>query len=167
MSHDPASGTRFPPAVFEALTAAGWSPGRDETAQAREWSLLLAASPGPTGACHTVVPAATAALAEFGGLRIAPVADGEQVAACHVHLDPRHVRYTVAILAALADVVGVPLTPIGVEADSGGILAIDANGRVFCCDHSGDWYLGASIDEALITLLLGREPARLREDGSW
>jgi hypothetical protein len=47
------------------------------------------------------------------------------------------------------------------------VLAIDERGRVFALDHTGEWFLGESIETALTTLLLGRLPARVRADGGW
>ena len=41
------------------------------------------------------------------------------------------------------------------------MLAIDAEGRVYALDHTGDWYLGPDIDHALNTLLTGTQPIRL------
>jgi len=46
-------------------------------------------------------------------------------------------------------------------------LLIDEHGRVFVLDHTADWYLGASVDEALTALVAGRMPARLADDGTW
>jgi hypothetical protein len=51
--------------------------------------------------------------------------------------------------------------PLGEESDSHALLAIDTAGRVYALDHTGDWYLGPDIDQALTTLLTGIEPVRL------
>ncbi|MFG2062000.1 SUKH-3 domain-containing protein [Micromonospora sp. NPDC048871] len=158
---------RFPPPVAELLATAGWSPQVRDENRAREWAVRLAADATPDGRQHVMTTAAVQAYAEFGGLRLRPSGDGEQVAPSEIHLDPFRVRHSVATLAELATVIGVPLSPLGEEGDGTGILAIDEQGRVFVLDHTGDWYLGASLDEALGTLLLGRRPARVREDGTW
>ncbi|MEV6695183.1 SUKH-3 domain-containing protein [Micromonospora sp. NPDC051196] len=158
---------RFPPLVAEILAAAGWSPGLRDDGRAREWALRLAADATPDGRQHAMTAAAVQAYAEFGGLRLRPQGAGEQIAPSEVHLDPFRVRHTVATLAELATVIGVPLSPLGEEGGGTGILAVDEQGRVFVLDHTGDWFLGASVDAALSTLLLGRQPARVREDGSW
>ena len=39
--------------------------------------------------------------------------------------------------------------------------AIDAEGRIYTLDHTGDWYVGPDIDQALTTLIAGVEPQRL------
>ncbi|MCW2874273.1 SUKH-3 domain-containing protein, partial [Actinacidiphila oryziradicis] len=36
-----------------------------------------------------------------------------------------------------------------------------AQGRVYAIDHTGDYYLGPTIDRALTTLLTGSPPVRL------
>lgn len=69
-------------------------------------------------------------------------------------------------LARLGAVLGARLFPIGTESGDS-ILAVDELGRIFALDQAGDWFLGADIDTALTNLLLGREPARVRENGTW
>jgi len=41
------------------------------------------------------------------------------------------------------------------------LLAIDAEGRVYAVDHTGDWYVGPDIDRALTALVGGGRPVRL------
>ncbi|GIJ29632.1 hypothetical protein Vqi01_47940 [Micromonospora qiuiae] len=158
---------RFPSLVAETLAAAGWSPGRRDDARAREWALRIAADAAPDGRQHVVTPAAIEAYAEFGGLRVRPQGEGEQIAPSAFDLDPFRVRHSVATLAELAEVTGAPLAPLGEEGDGTGILAVDEQGRVFVLDHTGDWFLGASVDEAITALVLGRQPERVRGDGTW
>ncbi|MFB9239354.1 SUKH-3 domain-containing protein [Plantactinospora siamensis] len=158
---------RIPDPVAEALAAAGWQPGRRAEDRAREWALRIGGYATPDGRQHTVLPAAIEAYAEFGGLRVPPAGPGEEVAASAVDLDPLRALHSVATLAGLADALGVPLSPLGVENDGAGILAVDRTGRVFLLDHAGDWYLGETVPEALAVLLLGRQPARIAEDGVW
>jgi hypothetical protein len=59
------------------------------------------------------------------------------------------------------------LSPLGEEGGGTGILAVDAQGRVFVLDHTGDWFLGADLDEAITGLVLGRQPHRVNRDGGW
>jgi hypothetical protein len=158
--------------VAEALIGAGWRPGRRNDVQARAWGLRLASHASPGGRQHTVFPAALDAFARYGGLTVEP--DGaadpqgpEEVARSGFTLDPLRALHTVETLTALAARIGAALAPLGEEAGGVGILAIDEQGRVFVLDHAGEWFLGASIDEALGTLVLGRRPARVREDGTW
>lgn len=158
---------RFPPLVTEALQAAGWVPGRRDDDRAQQWALRLAADAAPDGRQHTIVRAAVEAYGEFGGLLVRPQGDGEQITPSTFHLDPFLVGRSVGTLAELAAAIGAPLTPIGEEGDGVGILAVDEPGRVFVLDHGGDWYLGADLDEAITALVLGRQPHRVRQDGTW
>lgn len=158
---------RFPSLVAETLAVAGWTQGHRDDDRARDWALRLAALAAPDGRQHTVVPAAVEAYAEFGGLRVCPQGEGEQVAPSTFHLDPFLVRHSVHTLAALATATGAALTPLGEEGDGTGILAVDERGRVFVLDHTGEWFVGGDLDEAVTVLVLGRQPRRVREDGSW
>jgi hypothetical protein len=64
-------------------------------------------------------------------------------------------------LGDLGRALGTEVCPLGAETDSQALLAIDTEGRVYTLDHTGDWYLGADIDQALSTLIAGTEPTRL------
>ena len=65
-----------------------------------------------------------------------------------------------------ATVLGARLFPLGTEGDDT-LLAIDEHGRVFALDQTGEWFLGASLDEALTNLLLGRAVPKVGPDGTW
>jgi hypothetical protein len=158
---------RFPPLVAETLAAAGWQPGARDDERAKMWALRLAGYAAPDGRHHAVVPAALEAYAEFGGLSVPAGDDGEEIAPSSFVLDPFRVLHTVATLAGLAAATGSPLSPLGEEGDGTGVLAVDGEGRVFVCDHTGEWYLGGSVDEALTALVLGLQAARVDEDGTW
>jgi hypothetical protein len=43
----------------------------------------------------------------------------------------------------------------------------DEHGRVFLLDQAGEWFLGPSLDQALVTLYYGREQPRLLDDRTW
>ena len=77
-----------------------------------------------------------------------------------------HAAHTADTLADFGAALGVRLFPIGSERQDS-ILAVDEQGRIFALDQAGEWFLGDDIDAALTTLLLGRSPARVRDDGTW
>jgi hypothetical protein len=82
-------------------------------------------------------------------------------------IDPTLGAYAVSPLDELAEVIGVPLFPIGTEGPDA-IVAVDERGRVFVLDQGGEWFVGSSIDEALVSLLAGDGPAaRIHDDGTW
>ncbi|MGW0766526.1 SUKH-3 domain-containing protein [Streptomyces sp. NPDC002676] len=161
MHPDRASSSRFPVLVDGALRAAGWQPGRWDIKQAEVWADALRAHTSPAGHTHTVFPAAVEAWAEFGGLRVTPTGPGRQVAPAPLDLDPLHGLHLARTLGDLGRALGTELCPLGQETDTGSLLAIDTEGRVYALDHTGDWYVGADIDQALATLVGGIAPARL------
>ncbi|MFH0179978.1 SUKH-3 domain-containing protein [Streptomyces cacaoi] len=161
MHPDRTSTTRFPVPVDAALRAAGWQPGRWDIKQAEIWADTLREHTSPAGHRHAVFPAAVEAWAEFGGLTIAPTGPGRQVAPTTVHLDPLHGLHLARTLVDLGRALDTDVAPLGTETDTQGILAIDAEGRVYALDHTGDWYLGPYIDQALGALVSGIEPVRL------
>ncbi|MCX9189909.1 hypothetical protein C3Y87_00425 [Carbonactinospora thermoautotrophica] len=158
---------RFPEQVAAVLREAGWAPGRRDEERARRWGLELSAYASWDGRQHTFFAAAHDALAEFGGLAVKQSGPGAEVARSPFTLDPTRALHTAGTLAEFGRLLGTRLFPLGEEDDGTAYLAIDEGGRVFALDHAGEWYLGASIDEALVTLVTGRRPARVREDGTW
>lgn len=153
--------TRFPEPVDTALRSAGWQPGRWDIKQAEYWADALRGHASPAGHRHAVFPAAVEAWAEFGGLHVTAAGPGRQVAPATLDLDPLHGLHLARTLGDLGRALDTEVCPLGEESDSRALLAIDAEGRVYALDHTGDWYVGPHIDAALTTLLTGTLPARL------
>ncbi|MER6526696.1 SUKH-3 domain-containing protein [Streptomyces sp. NPDC001508] len=161
MHTDRTTSTRFAVPVDAALRAAGWQPGHWDIKQAEIWADALRAHISPAGHRHAVFPAAVEAWAEFGGLRITPTGPGRQIAPAALHLEPLRGLHLARTLGDLGRALDTELCPLGEETDTGALLAIDAEGRVYTLDHTGDWYLGPDIDRALTTLIAGTQPTRL------
>lgn len=154
--------TRFPGAVDAALREAGWQPGRWDIKQAEVWADRLRAHVSPGGHRHAVFPAAVEAWAEFGSLAVVPdPSAGSDVAPCGVVVDPMRAVHLARTFADLGRALETEVCPLGEESGSAAKLAIDAEGRVYAIDHTGDWYLGESFDQALTTLVIGVRPVRL------
>jgi len=153
--------TRFPAPVDAALRAAGWHPGRWDMKQAENWADTLRSHTSPAGHQHTVSPAAVEAWAEFGGLHITATAPGRQLAPATLHLTPLHGLHLARTLSDLGRALDTKICPLGEEPDNHTLLAIDAEGRAYALDHTGDWYLGPDLEHGLTTLLTGIEPVRL------
>ncbi|MFE0425998.1 SUKH-3 domain-containing protein [Streptomyces sp. NPDC058953] len=158
---DNLSTTRFPVGVDAALREAGWRPGRWDIKLAEHWADTLRAYVSPGGHRHSLFPAAVEAWAEFGGLRVTALAPGRQVAPPELRIDPLYGLHLARTLADLGRALDTEIAPLGVEGDDQAVLAIDTSGRMFSVDHTGDWYVGKSVDEGLECLLLGRTPHRL------
>ncbi|MER7553189.1 MULTISPECIES: SUKH-3 domain-containing protein [Streptomyces] len=155
------SSTRFPVAVDAALREAGWQPGRWDIRQAEEWADALRSHASPAGHRHAVFPAAVEAWAEFGGLRITASAPGRHIAPAPVRIDPLSGLHLARTLGDLGRALETEVSPLGAEGEEQAVLAIDTEGRVYSIDHTGDWFLGQDIDEALATLVTGTQPSRL------
>ncbi|GGP57441.1 MULTISPECIES: SUKH-3 domain-containing protein [Streptomyces] len=155
------STTRFPVAVDAALREAGWQPGRWDIRQAEEWADALRSHASPAGHRHAVFPAAVEAWAEFGGLRITAAAPGRHIAPTAVRIDPLSGLHLARTLGDLGRALETEVSPLGAEGEEQAVLAIDTEGRVYSIDHTGDWFLGQDIDEALATLVTGTQPPRL------
>lgn len=157
-----ATGGRFPAGVDAALRAAGWQPGRWDIRQAEAWADVLRAHVTPGGHRHAVFPAAVEAWAEFGGLTVPPVpGPGRQIAPAGVVVDPMRGLHLARTLGDLGRALETELSPLGEESGSGALLAVDAEGRVYTVDHTGDWYTGDDVDRALTAVLSGLRPTRL------
>lgn len=158
--------TRFPVGVDVALRSAGWEPGRWDIRQAEVWADTLREHTSPAGHGHTVFPAAVEAWAEFGGLTIpAATGPGRHVAPTPVVVDPLRGLHLARTLGDLSRALDTEVCPLGEEATGQAQLAIDAEGRVYAIDHTGDYYLGPTVDRALITLITGLRPVRLTVPG--
>jgi hypothetical protein len=153
--------TRFSVPVDAALREAGWQPGRRDIHQAEYWADTLRAHTSPAGHLHAVFPAAVEAWAEFGGLHVIPPGAGRHIAPTPFHIDPLHGLHLARTLGDLGRALDTALCPLGEEAGGQALLTIDAEGRVYSLDHTGDWYLGADIDMALTALVTGVQPQRL------
>ncbi|WP_377274144.1 SUKH-3 domain-containing protein [Peterkaempfera sp. SMS 1(5)a] len=130
--------------------------------QAEAWADTLAAHDSPDGHRHSVFPAAVEAWAEFGGIGIDLAGAGENQARTPFIIDPLRGLHQPRTLADLGRALDSPVAPLGEENGGLGLLAIDALGRVYSLDHSGEWYLGQNVDHAVTTLVMGTAPERLR-----
>ncbi|MEV0325557.1 SUKH-3 domain-containing protein [Micromonospora echinospora] len=158
---------RFPPEVGSALASAGWRDDSTVNEALAAGAIRETLDITGVGHRHTVFPAAEAALTAFPALLSKRRGPGEQVWISHFSTNPLRGAHSAATLADFGSVLGMRLFPIGAERPPESILAVDELGRVFALDQAGEWFLGADIDAALTTLLLGRAPARVRDDGTW
>ncbi|MFU8870531.1 SUKH-3 domain-containing protein [Micromonospora sp. SL4-19] len=161
---DPDPG-RFPREVADALVLAGWHPHFGDEVLAAASIRDVTAVAGRTQS-HSVFPAVMSALTAFPGLATGRKGPGEDVWISRFDLHPRRVAHSADTLADFGAVLGVRLFPLGTERGDS-IIAVDEHGRIFALDQAGEWFLGPDIDAALTTLLLGRAPARVRDDGTW
>lgn len=156
---------RFPPEVGLALAQGGWRPSFGDASLAREVIAKVCEVPGRRHR-HQPFPAAERTLTAFPGLVCNRRGAGERVWIRRFEINPMAAAHSADILAGFGSLLGARLFPIGAEGEDS-ILAVDERGRVFALDQAGEWFLGADIDAALTNLLLGRQAARVRDDGTW
>jgi hypothetical protein len=143
------------------LKHAGWHPGRWQIRQAEAWADAVALYDSPHGHHHSIFPAAVEAWAEFGGIAVDLAGAGTRLARTPFVIDPLRGLHQPRTLADFGRALGSPVAPLGEENGGQALLAIDADGRVYSLDHTGEWYLGQTIYQALTTLVMGTVPERL------
>jgi hypothetical protein len=155
---------RFPHEVARTLAGGGWrSFGSVDVVGEAAIGRAVEVSGGRLRS----FPAARRIAAEFSGVRCGRRGPGLRRAVRLLTIDPVLGAHAVVVLEEFAQVVGVPVFPVGVEGGDA-IVAVDELGRVFVLDQAGEWFVGQSIDEALVSLLAGDGPAaRVRDDGTW
>ncbi|MGC5382913.1 SUKH-3 domain-containing protein [Micromonospora chalcea] len=156
---------RFPDEVAHALMDGGWQISMFNEALAMGAMTETKEIAGRHHR-HEAFPAAEAALTAFPAVLSRRRGPGEQVWISRFTTNPLRAAHSADSLADFAAVIGARLFPLGSERQES-ILAVDEHGRIFALDQAGEWFLGADIDAALTTLLLGRAPARVRDDGTW
>lgn len=114
------------------------------------------------GVQHAVFPAAIEAWAEFGGLSFDLSGAGQHLARTPFLLDPRCGLHQARTLADLGRALGSRVAPLGEELYGQALLAVDEEARVYSLDHTGEYFLGHTTDQAVATLVLGLTPDRLR-----
>ncbi|MEU4680158.1 SUKH-3 domain-containing protein [Micromonospora sp. NPDC023737] len=148
-----AAESRFPPDVREVLEKAGWFPGRDMTAAVDLWLTRFA----DELAGLELFSAARAALVEFGGLRLPQFGGhGEPGGGYTSGIHPTRGGGVLAEGSEIfAEEYGIPVFPLGNNADGPSELVIDAQGRVFQLHWADNFFIGPDIDTAVITLIRG------------
>ncbi|NJP35018.1 SUKH-3 domain-containing protein [Micromonospora thermarum] len=156
---------RFPTEVADALMEGGWEDSEFNPALANGAIRETCEVPGRTHR-HEPFPAAREALTAFPAVVSSRRGPGEAVWISRFTTNPLHGAHSADILADLGAVIRARLFPFGSEFGES-IFAVDEHGRVFALDQAGEWFLGENVDAALTTLVLGRAPARVRDDGTW
>lgn len=156
---------RFPPAVAQVLAAAGWAPGRGTDVAAV--LNIVGENADPDAEPIEPFDAARAVIAEFGGLVVDQDGPGIDLRRRPFTIDPTLVYGTGDTLADLGKRLNTKLFPVGTDGNQDSILAVDETGRVYALDHAGTWYLGDTVDAALVTLVTGAQPLRLDSRGNW
>ncbi|GGN98947.1 hypothetical protein GCM10010112_92290 [Actinoplanes lobatus] len=162
---DPQPG-RFPPDVAWELAAEGWEPS---PVRERRASAVLRAIEENKGAEYGLsrFPAAEAAFLEFYDVAPNRNCPGAAQRVRWFQLGTGSPRHLADPLGEFGRAVGARMFPLGTEGYEEAVLAIDERGRVFSLDQGGEWFIGETLDEAIVALLTGLPAARIRDDGTW
>jgi SUKH-3 immunity protein len=147
--------TRFPRQVFDVLVTYGWEPGRDIAVTVDAWRDQFDLSMHDPSAA--LVARATTILREFGGLRFPIFGPGRDRPVVAFELYPAKDAPNMLRLWSAHNRNSTPLFPLGSVYDWGAELVVDEAGRILAYGDD-DYYLGATIDEALTSLVRGVTP---------
>ncbi|WP_214406440.1 SUKH-3 domain-containing protein [Pseudonocardia lacus] len=155
---------RFPPMALRSLNRAGWKSGRRVPVAVDAWL-------ADQGEALRLVPFSAAArqvLDEFGGLTLdqldgsgTPLPGHRSLLFPHPACGPLTGAYL-----GFTEETGIPLFPVGVHGEGPSELAIAPDGRTFLFHPTGEYHLGDSFDDALVTLTTDRPALPLNPDGS-
>jgi hypothetical protein len=160
---------RFPDDVARMMADGGWRP-IDRVTAGTLADIAINRVVRVAGRRHRHLPfgAVRAALTDFPLLSVRRRGPGVRRQIRLLTIDPAEGAHLADVLGEMSEVVGARLFPIGREGWGDAVLAMDEHGRVFGLDQGGEWFLGETIDAALVGLLTGDGPAeRIRDDGTW
>ncbi len=138
--------------VFDELRKAGWSPERDKTSIADDFSKSLGS--------HWV-PAAASFIRNFGGLSF--------YGTLWAWEKPIWDQDIIAVESKIEEVAGTKVVPVASSSYSGDgcLIWIDENGRYYAVDSEGMTFVGNNMPKALEVLLGGaplpEPPPELKE----
>jgi hypothetical protein len=160
---------RFPDEVAAVLAGGGWMPLHEESRAAlADLAVNDAVQVAGQTRRHEPFPAVRTLLADFPTVSVLRRGTGVRRLIRPFTIEPMVAAHSADVLGEFAEVVGAAVFPIGVEARGDTWLVADERGRVFALDQGGEWFLGETVDEALIGLLTGDGPAeRITDDGTW
>jgi hypothetical protein len=158
---------RFPEAVASALLASRWKPHLTDL-HGNIVDRMMTEAEEVKGLEHELIrfPAAKAFLVDFYGVITSLRGPGERHRIQQFEVDPLQPAWSADMLAEFGALIGARLYPVGVEKELS-MLAVDEQGRVFAFDQAGEWFLGASGDAAIVTLITGGPVSRVKDDGTW
>jgi hypothetical protein len=157
---------RFPPDVTPFVVEAGWTrAGLNPPGLAAAMMSFVLDYPGLEAAHHPLT-SAFEALTRYRRLLFRTHRPGVDHRVVPFDIDPTYEAASAKALADFGGLIGMPLFPIGRDTDQA-ILAIDESGRVFALDQGGEWYLGDTIEAALVNLIRGTGQHRVENDGTW
>jgi hypothetical protein len=147
---------RFPGDVREVLTAAGWRPDRDVSVWVGQWLDELYETDRGSRERLPILPAARAALDQFGGLKLVQQRRvGYAGGGFRIEFWPGVGRVVVDTYADFAAELGMPVFPLGWYEDGSSDLVITEDGRVFLLHPVDEFLVGDTVEEAVIQLVRG------------
>jgi hypothetical protein len=149
------SPSRFAPDVDKVLRDGGWFPGRDVSAEVDPWLAQLVADEELLADRPDALAAARAVLHEFGNVTCDIYGPGQERALTPFGFYPRVDPPDPWAFETLGEIVGTPLFPIGFAWEYRQHIVIAGDGRVFMDNSPNECLVGATIDEALVSMVRG------------
>lgn len=147
--------SRFAADVDAVLRQGGWFPGRNVRAEVDPWLAQLVADEELLADRPAAMEAARAVLHEFGGVYCEVYGPGLERGLTpfgfYPHVDPPDPW----AFETLGEIVGTPLFPIGYAEEYRQHIVIAGDGRVFLDNSPNECLVGASIDEAIVSMVRG------------
>ncbi|WP_414504408.1 SUKH-3 domain-containing protein [Streptomyces sp. NEAU-L66] len=135
------------------LAEAGWYPGRDEADRVAELTQFVISDLAAHDCEVSLFPAAEAFLRSYGFLDVKfPYSPGSTE---HFNTCARFCDDESEEISELSEDLQQPVFPVGWDKIEGGLAVIDPSDRMFYIHHTGFYYMGVGIREAISTLYVG------------
>ncbi|MGX1974091.1 SUKH-3 domain-containing protein [Streptomyces kronopolitis] len=139
--------------VDKFLAQAGWHPERDKADRVAELTQFVIADLATHDCEVSLFPAAEAFLRSYGFLDVKFPYDPGRTE--HFNTCARFCSNEAEEITELSEDLQQPVFPVGWDKIEGGLAVIDPLGRMFCIHHTGFYYMGVGIREAIACLYVG------------
>ncbi|MGW7490872.1 SUKH-3 domain-containing protein [Streptomyces sp. NPDC054786] len=135
------------------LAEAGWDPGRDEADRVAELTQFVVSDLAAHDCAVSLFPAAETFLRSYGFLDVKFPYDPGRTE--HFNTCARFCADEAEEITELSEDLQQSIFPVGWDKIEGGLAVIDPSDRMFYIHHTGFYYMGVGIREAIAALYVG------------